>query len=64
MSRVPQGSALSPTVYTTYTADIPPPAIDCAAIQYADDTTGHYISRKITTHDGRSNSERNGDQQF
>ena len=36
---MPQGSSLSPTLYTIYTYDIPPPAIDCLNIQYADDIT-------------------------
>ena len=35
----PQGSSLSPTLYTIYTNDIPDPAIDCTTIQYADDIT-------------------------
>ncbi len=33
---VPQGSSLSPTLFTIYTADIPHPSIDCRNIQYTD----------------------------
>ncbi len=35
----PQGSSLSPTLFTIYTADIPHSSIDCCNIQYADDIT-------------------------
>lgn len=36
---VPQGSALSSTLYTIYTADIPQAAHGCIKLQYADDIT-------------------------
>lgn len=39
MAGVPQGSSISPTLYTIYTNDIPEPAYDCTTVQYADDIT-------------------------
>lgn len=45
---VPQGSAISPTLYTIYTNDIPQPAIGSTNIQYADDIT------QIITYPGKS----------
>ncbi len=36
MPGVPQGSSLSSTLFTIYTADIPHPSIECCNIQYAD----------------------------
>lgn len=39
MAGVPQGSSISPTLYTIYTNDIPEPAVECTTIQYADDIT-------------------------
>ena len=47
-SGVPQGSSLSPTLYTIYTHDIPPPITDGINIQYADDIT------QIITQAGKS----------
>ena len=38
-SGVPQGSSISPTLYTIYTYDIPTPITDSTNIQYADDIT-------------------------
>lgn len=50
-SGVPQGSSLSPTLYTIYTADIPAPAHGSLNIMYADDITQIIVhpskSRKI-----------------
>ncbi len=47
-SGVPQGGILSPTLYTIYTRDLPPPAIDCHDILYADDIS------QIITYRGKS----------
>lgn len=47
-SGVPQGSSLSPTLYTIYTFDIPPQLTDGINIQYADDIT------QIITQTGKS----------
>ncbi len=45
---VPQGSSLSPTLFTIYTADIPQPSIDYCFIQYDDDVT------QIIAYNGKS----------
>ena len=47
-SGVPQGSSISPTLYTIYTHDVPPPISDSINIQYADDIT------QIITYAGKS----------
>ncbi len=39
LSGVPQGSVLSPTLYTLYTNDIPDAGPGCLVTMYADDVT-------------------------
>lgn len=39
LSSVPQGSVSSPTIYTLYTNDLPPPEHGCLDTMYADDIT-------------------------
>ena len=50
-SRVPQGSILSPTLYTFYTSDMPPPGAGSTDMLFADDLTQiiehHHRSRKF-----------------
>ncbi len=44
LSGVPQGRVLSPTVYTLFTNDLPPPEHGCLDTMYADDVTQIIIS--------------------
>lgn len=60
---VPQGSSISPTLYTIYTNDIPDPAFDCTTVQYADDVTQivayHGKSRQLMANRTVSEIEKN-----
>ncbi|GBP67587.1 RNA-directed DNA polymerase from mobile element jockey [Eumeta japonica] len=46
---VPQGSALSPLLYSAYTNDIPRPTSGVQLVLFADDTALYYKSRNRTT---------------